>query len=63
VDRKDEYRWLAIHGPAFRGQWVAVAGESLLAHAGSLQGLVEALKAGEHDRTPLVCRIADEPEC
>jgi hypothetical protein len=32
-DRSAEFRWFAEHGREYRGQWVAVLGEQMLAHA------------------------------
>ncbi len=57
VDRAREYRWLAAHAQRYRGQWVAVDGENLLAHAPSLKELRELLKTLVPRRPPLVHRI------
>jgi len=43
-DRSPEYRWLKERGTAYSGQWVAVLGEELLAHAGTLKDLLTQLK-------------------
>ena len=57
VDRAREYRWLAAHAERYRGQWVAVDGENLLAHAALLKELREFLKALAPQRPPLVHHI------
>lgn len=57
VDRSPEYQWLATQGPAYRGKWVAVSGNELVGHAGSLKELLALLATRELARAPLVCRI------
>jgi hypothetical protein len=47
VDRTAEIRWLDAHGPAYKGEWLAVLGNQLLGHSRSLQELVALL-----DRNP-----------
>ncbi len=54
VDRAREYRWLATHANRYRGQWVALDGEALLAHAPSLKELREVLKTLAAPKPPLV---------
>jgi hypothetical protein len=58
VDRTREYRWLATNRPAYRGKWVALDGDTLVAQAGSFKELQTALKALELARPPLVHRMA-----
>jgi hypothetical protein len=43
-DRSAEFRWFAEHASAYRGQWVAVLGDDLLAHATTLDELLAELK-------------------
>ena len=38
-DRSTELRWLAEHGRSYAGEWVAVLGDQLLAHAPTLAEL------------------------
>jgi Family of unknown function (DUF5678) len=48
VDRSAEFRWLAKHGEEYKGQWVAMLGEGLLAHAPTLDELIARLKTVPH---------------
>lgn len=38
-DRMPEYNWLAAHGPKYKGEWVAVLEDQLVAHAPKLRDL------------------------
>lgn len=58
VDRTREFRWLRDHWQDYRGRWVAVDGDTVLASADSLKELREILKALNVTRPPLVHRIA-----
>ena len=60
-DRTAELQWLAVHKESYRGRWVAVSEEGLLAHARSLKELMAELKSSPPPRAPLVCRIDDLP--
>jgi hypothetical protein len=58
VDRSPEFRWLAEHGPDYRGQWVALVGEELLGSASSIEGLLATLEGWQTmGRKPLLHRI------
>ena len=60
-NRTPEYRWLDTHGPQYRGEWVAVLGEKLVAHAkdyGELNAQLDKLPAEEFP--PLVVWIQDK---
>ena len=59
VDRTSEIRWLDVHGPAYRGEWVAVSGERLLGHSRNLQELLAALDRDPAAPRPLVHYIPD----
>lgn len=45
VDRSAEFRWLDLNSARFRGKWVALLGDSLVASADSLRELQVCLKA------------------
>ena len=50
-----EWRWLQAHAEEYRGKWVAVAGEQLLAADEDLSSVVEAL--GERQRDAVLFRF------
>jgi hypothetical protein len=56
-DRSQEYRWLRTEAPNYRGRWVALDGERVVASAESLSELREALKTLPLPRAPLLHRI------
>ncbi len=56
-DRSDELKWIANHGKDYRGEWVAVLGDELVAHAKTLKALRAALQNLPENGTPLVHRI------
>lgn len=56
-DRTKELQWIATHGKEYRGQWIAVLGDSLVAHAPSLKELRVDLEKLPDNRTPLIHRI------
>jgi hypothetical protein len=58
VDRTREFRWLRDHWQDYRGRWVAVDGDTVLASADSLKELRRTLKELNVTRPPLVHRIA-----
>jgi Family of unknown function (DUF5678) len=55
-DRSAEIRWLEAHVDEFRGQWVAVLGDELLAH-GTLDEVTAELKAKPPRARALLHRI------
>ena len=57
VERRDEYEWLRRHAGEYRGQWVALAGERLVASAPSLRELRARLPVEAADRQPLIHRL------
>ena len=60
-DRTPEFRWLDAHGPEYKGEWVAVLGDRLLAHGpdyGELNARLD--KLPEEEFPPLVVWIQDE---
>ena len=57
VERRDEYGWLRHHAGEYRGQWVALAGNRLVAHAPTLRELRARLSAETIDRPPLLHRL------
>ena len=59
VDRTTEYRWLDVHGSRYRGQWVAVLGDRLLAHSSDPKEMRAKLDAIRTDIPPLVVRVQD----
>jgi hypothetical protein len=57
VERGDEYEWLREHAGSYRGQWVALAGNRLVASAPTLRELRARLSAETVDRPPLLHRL------
>ena len=58
-DRTPEFHWLDAHGPEYRGEWVAVLGEQLIAHARDGAEFRTKLNAVPTDFPPLVVWIPD----
>lgn len=56
-DRSREYRWLAAHRVSYRGEWVAVLGNHLIAAAPSLAQLREQIAVAKPDARPLIHRF------
>ncbi|MFY9819949.1 MAG: DUF5678 domain-containing protein [Thermoanaerobaculia bacterium] len=54
VDRAPEFRWLTEHSEAYRGQWVALLGNELLAHSMSLKEVVAALERNKPPRRAML---------
>lgn len=52
-----ELAWFAAHAGEYKGRWVAVSGEELLAHASTLQELSARLKELAPKDLPLVYHI------
>jgi hypothetical protein len=57
VDRIREYDWLRTDGHKYRGRWVALDGNRLLAVASSLRELREQLKTATFTHPPLFHRV------
>lgn len=53
-DRTPELEWLAAHGREYRGQWVALAEDRLLAHSQVLDEVLSAVKTTKPSRRPLL---------
>jgi hypothetical protein len=56
-DRRQEYEWLRAQGARFRGSWVALDGDRLLASASTLGELRRILREIAPPRAPLLHRI------
>jgi hypothetical protein len=54
VDRSAEFRWLQANSSRFQGQWVALAGDSLVTSAATLAELLAELKANPPSSRPLI---------
>ncbi len=52
-----EHGWLVAHSAEYKGQWVAVLGEELLAYAPTQQELIATLKKLASKRLPVVEHI------
>ncbi len=57
VERSAEFRWLDLNSGRFRGRWVALLGESLIASADSLKELLVQLKTLAPEGKPLVHHV------
>lgn len=59
-DRTPEFRWLDAHGRQYRGEWVAVLGDRLVAHAVDLEDLDAQLNTlPTEEFPPLVVKIQE----
>jgi len=58
-DRTPEYRWLETQGPQYRGEWVAVLGDQLVAHSRDSREFRALLDKAHPDFPPLVVWIPD----
>lgn len=56
-DRSAEIHWLEEHANKYRGQWVALLRNKLLAHADTLEELTAKLETIPHDARALLHRI------
>ena len=56
-DRTPEFQWLKTHSKDYRGQWVALAEDHLLAHSAEIQDVHDAVKAMKPHRRPLLLYI------
>ena len=54
VDRSAEFHWLDMNSGRFRGQWVALVGDNLVASAESLDELLSTLRASPPPGKPLI---------
>jgi len=54
VDRSAEFHWLDVNSAKFKGQWVALIGESLVASAGTLAELLSQLDVTPLSGEPLI---------
>ena len=57
VERTTEYSWLTSHAAGYRGKWVAVVGNELIASAGSLKELLQCLKSSGRENQALIHRV------
>ena len=57
VDRSREYRWLRAEAAKYRGRWIAVDGDNLVASANTLRELRQMLKGLVLPRAPLLHRV------
>jgi len=53
-DRTPEFEWLRAHGREYRGQWVALVENRLLAHSSNLDEVLSTVKGMETSRRPLL---------
>jgi len=56
-DRTPEMNWVTAHREEYRGQWVAVAEDRLVAHSEDIQEVYSAAKAVKLNRRPLLLYI------
>ena len=57
-DRRDAFRWLNESAADYRGQWVALTDEGLLAASPRLDELLRTIEARKLDNPPLVHFVA-----
>ena len=53
-NRSKEVAWIRRHGNKYRGQWVAINGDDLLATATSLNTLLKKIQRNDKGNSPLV---------
>ncbi|HWM92082.1 MAG TPA: DUF5678 domain-containing protein [Thermoanaerobaculia bacterium] len=58
VDRSAEFAWIQRNASSYRGQWVAVLGDKLLAHAATAGELASKLDVIPTDVPPFLHRIS-----
>lgn len=56
-DRSAEYGWLTLHSTEYRGRWVALVGDELVAAAGSLKELLLSLQTSGRKGDALIHRV------
>jgi len=54
VDRSPEFLWLKKHGDEYKGKWVALVGENLVAASEALKDLLARLDELHLDGKPLI---------
>lgn len=59
IDRVREERWLSLHQHEYKGQWVLLAGDLLIAHGADPRPLLKDAHARGYLR-PLVVHIPDD---
>ncbi|MEW6246724.1 MAG: DUF5678 domain-containing protein [Nitrospirota bacterium] len=57
IDRRTEYEWLRTEGSKYRGRWVALNGDHLVATAETLRELRQQLLAMRLAQPPLIHRV------
>ncbi len=57
-DRTREFAWLRQHSTEYRGRWVALLGDDLLAAAEDLDEVLRELRGRDLETHPLVHRVA-----
>lgn len=57
IDRSREYEWIRTESRKYRGKWVALQGESLVATATTLRELRQRLQTQPPAQTPFIHRI------
>jgi len=57
TDRRKEYDWLRRHQAEYRGRWVALLGDELIACSDSFDEVLGAVRARELKARPLVHRV------
>ena len=58
VDRSAEFAWIQRNASSYRGQWVALLGDRLLAHAATAVELAARLEEIQTDIPPFLYRIS-----
>lgn len=61
LDRREEYEWLRLHRDEYPGQYVALLGDRLVAHAGTL-GELHRLVRDSGVKRPLFVRVESPDE-
>jgi hypothetical protein len=56
-DRTPEMNWVAAHREEYRGQWVAVAEDHLVAHSEDIKEVYSVAKSAKLNRRPLLLYI------
>ena len=61
TNRERETAWIRQHGHKYRGQWIALNGDRLIAFAGTLKDLLADIDAiDERDQPPLIQQLLPE---
>jgi len=56
-DRQREFSWLRKHSSEYRGQWVALVGDELVAHSESVEDVLGEVEARRLNGRPLFHRV------